>query len=247
MTEEFDKYVNNYDLDNLDILLKYNHSYRVMNLQEKYARLLGWNEEDVELARIIGLLHDIGRFEQLKVYNTYNDLKSIDHADYSVEQLFEKNEIVRFCNKEEWYPIISFAIKNHNKHHIEDCDDDRMLKHARLIRDTDKLDILYIFGTLHEIKMKINDSVIHDEVKDSIKNHTTADRKYIITDNDHYASKIAFAFDIYNDVALYEYKEYLESFIEPLKDNKELYEIYKDVIKYIDERLDNYERTRKEI
>ena len=198
MEEEFDKYVKNYDMSNLDILLKYNHSYRVMKLQEKYARLLGWNEEDIELAKLIGLLHDIGRFEQLKVYNTYNDLKSIDHADYSVEQLFDKNEIIRFCDNKEWYPIISFAIRNHNKHYIEDCDDERTIMHAKLIRDTDKLDILYIFGTLHEIKVKINDSIIHPEVKKSIMNRVTADRTVIITDNDHYASKIAFAFDINN-------------------------------------------------
>ena len=36
---------------------------------------------------LIGLLHDIGRFEQVKVYDTFSDIDSIDHADYGVEIL----------------------------------------------------------------------------------------------------------------------------------------------------------------
>ena len=82
MKEEFDKYVQNYDLNNIDIKRKYRHSYRVMNLSKRYATLLGFSKEDIELATVIGLLHDIGRFEQLKVYHTYDDTKSIDHALY---------------------------------------------------------------------------------------------------------------------------------------------------------------------
>ena len=80
----FDKYVSNYDLSNELIKLKYDHSYRVMELSIKYAKELEFSESDIELCKIIGLLHDFGRFEQLKVYNTFDDNKSIDHADYSV-------------------------------------------------------------------------------------------------------------------------------------------------------------------
>ena len=82
--EAFERYVSNYDMNDINIKLKYDHSYRVMELNKKYATLLGSNKEDIELASIIGLLHDIGRFEQLKVYHTYDDFKSVDHADYSV-------------------------------------------------------------------------------------------------------------------------------------------------------------------
>lgn len=59
-----------------------------MALNKKYAKLLGFNEEDIYLAEIIGLLHDFGRFEQLRKYHSYNDATTIDHADYSIEQLF---------------------------------------------------------------------------------------------------------------------------------------------------------------
>ena len=89
LVDAFNEYVSGYDLNNEDIKLKYNHSFRVMKLQEKYAKLLGFSDENVELAKVIGLLHDIGRFEQLRVYNTYDDYKSIDHADYCCEQLLK--------------------------------------------------------------------------------------------------------------------------------------------------------------
>ncbi len=45
LEDAFNKYVSNYNLDNPDIKLKYYHSFRVMKLQEKYAKLLGWYDE----------------------------------------------------------------------------------------------------------------------------------------------------------------------------------------------------------
>ena len=96
MLEEFTKYVSNYDLNDSKIRLKYNHCIRVMNLSHKYATILGFSKTDIELATLIGLLHDIGRFEQIKQYDSYDDLKTIDHADYSVEQLFKHNLIEKF-------------------------------------------------------------------------------------------------------------------------------------------------------
>ena len=143
MNQEFEKYIKNYDLNNKEIHKKYLHSYRVMNLSKKYATLLGWKSHDIKLATIIGLLHDIGRFEQLKIYHTYNDTKSIDHASYGVKILFKDNLIKKFWKDENDYEIIKFAIENHNKYEIEKTNNQRALMHAKLIRDTDKLDIIY--------------------------------------------------------------------------------------------------------
>ena len=93
MLDKFREYVSNYDLNNNDILSKYNHSIRVMKLMIKYAEKLNYTEEEKEICQIVGLLHDIGRFLQLKVFKTYIDYKSVDHDDYSVEQLFKKGDI----------------------------------------------------------------------------------------------------------------------------------------------------------
>ncbi len=238
MIEAFNKYVSNYDLNNTDIKLKYNHSFRVMNLMIKYAKLLGYSKEDVELAKIIGLLHDIGRFEQLKVYNTYVDKNSVDHADYSVVQLFDKGEIKLFTDREEWYPVIEFAIKNHNKLNIPPCDDEKSLKFAELIRDVDKLDIMYLLGVLGELNRKVNKELeITEEVLSYIYKHTCVDNNAVKNYNDRLVVQLAFVFDINNKIILKEYKEYVSAYYKQIEDDGRLKDAYLEVIKYIDERI----------
>ena len=236
MIEEFNKYVSNYDLNNKDIRLKYNHSFRVMELSEKYANLLGLYEEDIKLAKTIGLLHDIGRFEQLAVYNTYNDSKSIDHADYSVEQLFDKGEIKRFYKNKNHWDIIRLAIKNHNKYAITGVSDDRSLLHCHLIRDTDKLDILYNWSTLHDIFPIDEDIKFSSNVITSIRNHESVKKEDIKNSSDRNACFMAFIFDIHFDECVGEAYNYIKKVYNELKHK----EIYKEAM----EIIDNYVKER---
>ena len=100
MLEAFENYISKYSLDQSYMKLKHDHSIRVMELMDKYAKELNYSEEDIEIAKLIGLLHDIGRFEQYKVFGNDKDHKTVDHADYSVVQLFEKNQIIwRYGNE----------------------------------------------------------------------------------------------------------------------------------------------------
>lgn len=57
---------------------------------------LGLDQDEIDLASLIGLLHDIGRFEQLKRYNCFIDSKTIDHALLGVQILFDDNLISKF-------------------------------------------------------------------------------------------------------------------------------------------------------
>ena len=56
--------------------------------------------------------------------------------------MFEDGLIKNFWNNTDDYEVIRFAIENHNKFAIEKTDNKRALMHAKLIRDTDKLDIM---------------------------------------------------------------------------------------------------------
>ncbi len=238
LEDAFNEYVSNYDIDNDYIKLKYNHSYRVMKLQEKYAKKLGFSKEDVELAKTIGLLHDIGRFEQMRVYKSDDDTKTIDHADYSCVQLFEKNEIKRFVKNEEWYPIIEFAIKNHNKRVLVDNHDERMMKHARLIRDTDRIDIIFLIGTLNEVDITPVKDKISKRVLDELYEKKQVDVKLIRNRNDHSVIQYSFVFDINYDVCLKELGKNYKNYYERQKSNKELENVYKFIRSYIKERLE---------
>lgn len=105
----FEKYLNNYDVNNGSINLKIIHTYEVVKKSEYITKQLMLNEEDICLAKIIALLHDIGRFEQIKVFGEFND-KNIDYADYGVKILFEDGLIRNFVKVPDYDKIIYEAI-----------------------------------------------------------------------------------------------------------------------------------------
>ncbi len=142
--KEFDIYTSNYDMSNATIRYKYDHSKRVMENCMNIAKSLGLSIEEVLIAGLVGLLHDIGRFEQYKVYNTFNDLKSIDHGDYAVKILFEDNYIRKFIDEDSYDEIIKKSILYHNKFLIGECNDKELI-FCKVIRDADKIDIFKHF------------------------------------------------------------------------------------------------------
>ena len=81
----FQKYTDRYDSSRDMIRLKIEHTYRVCGLCQQIARSLDLPEEEVDIAWLTGLLHDVGRFEQQRVYGTFTDADSIDHAKYGAE------------------------------------------------------------------------------------------------------------------------------------------------------------------
>ena len=243
MVEEFEKYVNNYDLNNIKIKLKYDHSIRVMQLSQKYSKKLGFSDYDIKLASLIGLLHDIGRFEQLKQYDSFEDEKTIDHADLGVKILFEEGLIKNFWSNKEDYELIEFAIKNHNKMKIEETTNERFLKFAKLIRDIDKIDIIYLLGYLSELDTKPSNDLINPKIINSIKNYELSSYKDIRNINDSIALKFAYTYDINYDECLEEFKQNLYYFYKQINFDERFKEIFEIVNKYIDERIDKYVRN----
>lgn len=243
MLKAFNQYVKSFDMNDSNIKLKYDHSHRVMTLSGQYAKKLGFNEKDIELAQIIGLLHDIGRFEQYQKYHSFSDSQTIDHADYGIKLLFNEGQISNFNIPKEYYEVIKFAIKNHNKLSIPKTDDPQKLKHAKLIRDIDKLDIVYLQGYLQETDLKTVNEPITDEVINCIHQHTMIDHQLCRNANDKIAVTFAFAFDIYNDICLPELKQNYKYLYERLN-NKMFESIYLEVLKYIDERIEKNVRQK---
>ena len=119
--------------------LKIVHTYGVVAQSTEITKRMGLPAEDVSLARIIALLHDIGRFEQLKRYDSFMP-DTMDHASYGVQVLFREGMIRRFVSEDTWDDIIEAAIAKHSDFVLEGIEDERTLLHARIIRDADKLD-----------------------------------------------------------------------------------------------------------
>ena len=176
--EEFLKYTENYDLNDFHIMGKQKHSIRVMELSKKIVEGLKLSKEQIELATLIGLLHDIARFEQYKQYQTFKDSQSFDHGDYAL--IILEKDIRKYIEIDKYDEIIKKAIRNHNKYKIEEGLNEKELLFAKIIRDADKLDILYesakIFWMGEEYKVeesKISKNILEQFYKkEQVKKNT---------------------------------------------------------------------------
>ena len=236
----FDEYVNNYDMNIPEIYYKYYHSYRVMDNMVVLAKSMNLSICDVKLAKYIGLLHDIGRFEQYKRFQSFDD-SNMDHGDYGEEILRKENALKHFDISLDDYEVVYKAIRNHNKYEIESNLNKRELLFAKMIRDADKLDIIYAIGNA-EIKSVIreDDTKIRDKVKKQF-----FDNKQVIVDdketkNENIVVMFSFIYDFNFNVSLFilKHKEYYQKIYRRLKHKRMFKPYIEHIIKYIDERID---------
>lgn len=234
IVEEFKEYVENFDCSNENIIRKYYHSIRVMDFAEEIANSENLKEDDIELSVIIGLLHDYGRFEQWTNYQTFNDLKSIDHGDLGVQILFQQNHIEKFYNKKENYNIIYNAIKYHNKYGFPDSLDEKAKTMCKIIRDADKLDIINLLIS-GDLKFKSSNEEISENIKNDFLKCKLINRKDVKNANDANLSKLAMLYD-YNYKFSYEYT-INNNVLKRLYNKVENKEMFKEYFDYMEKFL----------
>ena len=170
MNENFDAcddYVLKFDMKEKMIEYKYNHSYRVVHQAEEICRSINLDTEERDLASLIALLHDIARFRQWTEFKTYNDAKSFDHGDEGAKILFDEGVIKNFICKKEDHDIIKKAVKYHNKMYVDfNSLNDREKLHTKIIRDADKIDIVYSFSTNRLLELNETGDNIKEEVEE---------------------------------------------------------------------------------
>lgn len=249
----FKEYLKNYNVDNGCIALKIRHTYEVVKKSEYIAKGLKLDQENIELAKIIAILHDIGRFEQIKQFGDFFD-KNIEHAEYGTKVLFENNLITQFIEDKKYDNIIRKAIYNHNKFGIEENLDKNELLHCKIIRDADKLDNFRVKqeDKFEEMFPKIYNSETVNYEKISIKVYEDfmkhkciklKDRKTMI---DYWICVIAFIFDLNFSISLQYVKEmnYIDILVDRIeyKNNEtkqKMEEIRKIAKKYIENMIQN--------
>jgi len=186
----FAEYVRNYDPSDEKIKLKIDHTYRVAGLCQRIAESLGLSEPDVDIAWLLGMLHDIGRFEQIRRFGTFNDAQSVDHAEFGADLLFKEGLIRKFAegyyeecelaepeNQEDEQIIknnehhnkdtglLEMAIRQHNKYRVKEDLTERQRMFCDILRDADKVDI---FKVNADIPMEIIYDVTTEELKNGI-------------------------------------------------------------------------------
>lgn len=200
LKREFKKYVMTFDISNENIKRKIYHTYRVMGKSKKIAKSLKLTKEQINIAMFIGLFHDIARFEQFKIYKTFNDLKSFDHGDYAIRILEDNKFIEKFTSDLKTKKIIIEAIRNHNKYTIDKKINDEELMFSKIIRDADKVDILYeaqnMFFKNKQKKYEVENGNISEYVMSSISNRKTVKRKENFCQLENLIVYLAFVFDL---------------------------------------------------
>lgn len=240
------------DKSDLGFELKIVHTYHVAENAKKIAKKLNLSKENIELAELIGLLHDIGRFEELKITKELNNVK-FAHAEHGSKMLFEKGMIRRFIKNSQYDNIIKKAIENHSRLEIEENLDEKSLLHSKIIRDADKIDN-YRVGKDEKIEAifpkrvnKIEDmeeSKLSDIVYSTILNRKCVDIHDRVTLLDFWVCILAFAFDMNFDVSYRMIKEndYINVLIDRFKYKEKetknrMENVRKIVNEYIDERI----------
>ncbi len=242
----FHDYTALYDPSDIKIRLKIDHTFRVAELCERIARSLdttgksdfaampladedalnGKTEKngplsaltpDPEFAWFLGLLHDIGRFEQVKRYDTFVDRKSVDHAEFGADLLFREGLLSRFpegfLNDGEWEErgtvagegedrktIAEKAIRLHNKLSLPSDLDEKTALYCNILRDADKCDI---FRVLTEPPFDTQPAELHESagpvrplVMQCVREHRCIPRTFEMTLFESLFAKCCMAFEL---------------------------------------------------
>lgn len=199
--QEFAAYLRAYDGTDDKIKLKVVHTYAVLDAADEICRNERLAGEDHELALLIALLHDIGRFEQLKVFGSFDDRK-LDHASFGVKVLFEDGLIRNFIRDDSYDEIIRQAIGCHSLFELPEGLAGREELHCRMIRDADKLDNFRVKDTEKmETMLDVSEEAIGFEavsphIMESIRAGRCIRRAERVTHMDHWVSFLAFIFDL---------------------------------------------------
>ena len=147
--KEFMEHISKIEIDNPRIKPKVGHTFRVAEICKKIAINLQLTEEQIKLAQLIGILHDIGRFEQYKIYDKRTDSITLDnsikfnHGEAGREILKKDNYIRKYIESNKYDKIILTAVYEHNKYEISNGLSKEEELFCKIIRDADKLDIIY--------------------------------------------------------------------------------------------------------
>ena len=247
----FEKFLNeNFDIKNEKINHKINHTYNVVDNAKYLCRCLNLDKTNTELALIIALLHDIGRFDQAKEMKTFReDITNFDHATLAVKLLFEKGEIKNYVADEQFYPIIEKAIANHSKYILDETGmTDIEILHSKIIRDADKIDSFRaktvddIYTMANITKEDIENSIVTEKVYNTFKEHKTILSRDRQTALDIWVSYIAFIYglEFKGSYELIYKKDYLNKLFNRFEykvDNSTVHELKKCAFEYLNNKL----------
>lgn len=255
MHEWMSRYMKSFYSDDAEvqqgILIKEKHTGYVTANCIELAKFLKLSPHDAELAEIIGLFHDVGRFRQYSIYKTFNDADSEDHADLALK-VIDELEFFKELSAQD-YAIVRFAIQNHNKKVIAPNDDERENLFAKIIRDADKLDIYRVLepflAQADADKMpnfiKSTSKLVAEISPDFVENFVTgeqADYRKIRTNGDRKIVRLMWLYDVNFSWTMKKIVErgYIEKIISNLPMDEHIAEGVRRLKLHVDKKLKGF-------
>lgn len=248
---QFTSYANSFLTGNNDfdrnIILKREHSLKVMNECLLLASALCLSEQEQLLAGIAGLFHDVGRFEQFKRYHTFVDIKSQNHGKLGGEVLKDKFTFKNFNDDEK--KILLSAITNHNCRLLPVSLSSAEIIMAKIVRDADKLDIMRIVLDYYanpeeneSIVLELDNSdIITKAVFDAVMKNVTVSIRDLRTVADFKIAQLAWIYDLnyQHSIERYVMLEFHHELRKHLPETHEVKQIFSVICKYLNTRITN--------
>ncbi len=230
-----------------NVRLKKNHSERVVKEILWIARQLDLDDDARNLAAVMAMFHDIGRFEQYDRYRTFVDHKSENHAALGVKILHQHK--VLNCLPDDQADLICRVISYHNRAALPEDETRECLFYSRLLRDADKLDIWRVLIDHYRhrnqdanpaIELGLPDTAgISDRVYDNVVNAKIVEARHIKNLNDFKLLQIGWVFDINFAPTLQQVRDrsYVESICRTLPPSGRLTRIEQAVAAWFDKKI----------
>ena len=234
--QTFENYARKFDMDDIQIYLKYEHTLHVAENCDAIARSLNLSKEDQDIAWESGVLHDIGRFRQIEKYHTFIDSISVDHAELSADILFVEGMIREFDEDPANDALLEKAIRLHNKYELPEDLTDRERLFCQIIRDADKVDIFRVnarigMDNVYKVPMEeIRESMVTKEVYEVFCSRRTIPRTLTKTIGDHLIGHCALTWELVYPMSrqLVRKQGYLEELLDFPTKNPQMKKILSD-------------------
>ncbi|MBN1908056.1 MAG: HD domain-containing protein [Deltaproteobacteria bacterium] len=247
--EEYVKgFITGYPESDMNVELKKNHTIRVRDAIIDVGKSIALNHEDISIAEACAILHDIGRFEQHKKYGTFSDSQSENHAALGVKIIREHDALRDF--PPECREIIIRSVGCHNMPAIPSGFNPDSIEFLKLIRDADKIDILYVVtdyymtsasGTNKVLELHLPDTeTISDEIFKPLASGQIAQVNNLRSLNDFKLYQMGWIYDLnyIRSLQIIRERQYLERLREALpvvSDRAD--QIYRIACSYLDNKL----------
>lgn len=248
----FDSYTSRFfgadEYINAHLQMKQEHSGRTCQEILELAERLALDDRQKQIAEVVALFHDVGRFPQFAEYRTFNDARSIDHSHLSVEILRQEGVLDVLPREERQW--VETAIEHHGRKLLPAHLNGQALLFARLIRDADKLDIYRVVLRLY--RQYRADPVAfpwHPELPDepgysaevlgAAMNGTPVEYSTLRVLNDVMLSKLGWVYDMNFGVSLARLRElgFLEQVLSLLPATPEIERLGAKTLSYVDARI----------